>query len=119
MITGEVSQPVPYLDEAGSPKTLDKKMEEYVEGDNKIIIVKDLYGITAGAFKNVALVALYVLAMFAIAFHLFHGFKSGFQTLGLNHPRYNPAIRFLSLWVFAIIIPALFAAMPLYFFLVK
>jgi succinate dehydrogenase / fumarate reductase cytochrome b subunit len=119
MVTGDITGPLAFVDEAGSPKVLDKKMEEYVEGDNKIIIVKDLYGITANAFSNILVVITYVLAMFAIAFHLFHGFKSGFQTLGLNHPRYNPAIRFVSLWVFAVIIPALFAAMPLYFFFVK
>lgn len=119
MITGEVSAPVAYLDEAGNEKVLNKKMEEFVEGDNRIIIVKDLYGVTAKAFENIGLVILYVLSMFAISFHLYHGFKSGFQTLGLNHPRYNPVIRFLSLWVFAIIIPALFAAMPLYFYFVK
>lgn len=118
MTTGDITSKA-YTDENGIPKTIDKKLEEYVDGDNKVTIVKDLYKETAEAFKSPVLVILYVFSMFAIAFHLFHGFKSGFQTLGLNHPRYNPAIRFLSLWVFALLIPALFAAMPLYFLLIK
>jgi succinate dehydrogenase / fumarate reductase cytochrome b subunit len=118
MTTGEVMG-MPYVDEAGNPKQINKKMEEYVTGDNKITIVKDLYAEVSEEFKNPFLVGLYVFAMFAVAFHLFHGFKSGFQTLGLNHPRYNQAIQFIGTWVFAIILPALFAAMPLYFFLVK
>ena len=118
MTTGEVSG-MPYVDEMGNAKQINKKMEEYVIGDNKITIVKDLYEEVSEEFKNPLLVGLYVFAMFAVAFHLFHGFKSGFQTLGLNHPRYNQAIQFIGTWVFAIILPALFAAMPLYFFLVK
>lgn len=118
MITGEVSG-MSYVDEAGNPKSIDKKMQEFVVGDNKITIVKDLYAEVAEEFKNPLLVGIYVFAMFAIAFHLFHGFKSGFQTIGLNHPRYNKAIAFLGTWVFAIILPALFAAMPLFFLLVK
>lgn len=118
MITGEIAA-TPYVDESGNPKTFNKKMEEYVEGNNRITIVKDLYQEVVFQFKNPIIVLLYVLAMFAIAFHLFHGFRSGFQTLGLNHPRYNNAIQFLGTWVFAIIIPAIFAAMPLYFFFTK
>jgi succinate dehydrogenase / fumarate reductase cytochrome b subunit len=61
-------------------------------------------------------VALYVLAMFALAFHLYHGFQSAFQSLGVNHSKYNGLIQFVGVWFFAIIVPASFAAMPLYFF---
>jgi succinate dehydrogenase / fumarate reductase cytochrome b subunit len=53
--------------------------------------------------------------MIAVAFHLHHGFQSGFQTLGINHPKYNQAIKAIGNWVFGLIIPALFASMPLYF----
>lgn len=118
MTTGETTHE-PYVDANGAPATIDKKMEEYVVGDTKITIVKDLFEEVEEEFQNLGLVLLYVFSMFAVAFHLFHGFQSGFQTLGLNHPRYNPAIRFLGLWVFSIIIPALFASMPLYFYFIK
>lgn len=118
MITGEVSS-TPFVDENGNPMTINKKMEEFVVGSNKVTIVKDLYAEVAEEFQNPVLVLIYVFAMFAIAFHLFHGFKSGFQTLGLNHPRYNTAITFVGTWFFAIALPALFAAMPLFFLFTK
>lgn len=92
------------------------KMVEYIEGNSKIVVVKDIYGITRTAFKNPFIVLLYVFSMGAIAFHLIHGFKSAFQTLGLNHSKYNPLIRFLGLWVFGILIPLAFAVLPVYIF---
>lgn len=37
----------------------------------------------------VPVAVLYIVATLALALHLFHGSWSLFQTLGLNHPRYN------------------------------
>jgi len=90
---------------------------QYVDVQNgkQVVIAKDLYKIVEGAFSQVWYSALYVIAMIAMGFHLYHGFQSGFQTLGFDHSKYKPLIDFVGLWVFSIIIPALFAAMPLYF----
>ena len=85
--------------------------------DGSDIAYKDMYKIVAEAFTQVWYVALYVICMFALAFHLFHGFQSAFQTFGINHHRYTPVIKAIGVGVFAIIIPALFAAMPLFFLL--
>jgi succinate dehydrogenase / fumarate reductase cytochrome b subunit len=74
---------------------------------------KNLYLIVSEAFKQVWLVALYVVAMIFLGFHLSHGFASAFQTLGLNHKKYSPAIKAVGM-VYCILVPALFAAMPLY-----
>ncbi|MCF8254437.1 MAG: succinate dehydrogenase [Bacteroidia bacterium] len=82
----------------------------------KIVVVKDLYKEVATEFKEWWLVALYVLCMFAVAFHLYHGFQSAFQTLGINHSKYNGLIKFIGIWVFSVLIPAGFAAMPIFFF---
>jgi succinate dehydrogenase / fumarate reductase cytochrome b subunit len=60
-------------------------------------------------------VALYVFSMGALAFHLWHGFGSAFQTLGLNHAKYTPIINFVGR-AFAIIVPALFALIPVWMF---
>jgi succinate dehydrogenase / fumarate reductase cytochrome b subunit len=76
---------------------------------------KDMYSVVAEAFSQTWYSLLYVISMFALGFHLVHGFQSGFQTLGLNHHRYTPVIKTLGIGVFAILIPALFAAMPLFF----
>ena len=84
---------------------------DYGHGD-----VKDLYSIVSATFQETWIVVLYVVSMFAVAYHMVHGFQSGFQSLGLNHKKYMPFIQTVSTWVFAIIIPLLFAAMPLYFY---
>lgn len=93
------------------------KMAEFfneVEG-TKTVIVKDLYAEVSEAFQNIFIVIFYVLSMAALAYHLVHGFQSGFQTLGLNHPKYNGLIKNIGIGLFAILIPIAFAAMPLYF----
>ncbi len=77
--------------------------------------VKNLYGEVARWFKVDWYVALYVFCMVALAFHLWHGFASAFQTLGLNHAKYNPIINFVGR-AFAVIVPALFALIPIMMF---
>jgi succinate dehydrogenase / fumarate reductase cytochrome b subunit len=54
----------------------------------------------------------YVLAIGALAVHLYHGVWSTFQTLGSNQPRYDSAGRKIAT-VFAIIVCAGFAAVPI------
>lgn len=79
-------------------------------------LYKDLYKITVDFFKNpkVGLWATlgYVLAMFVLAFHLWHGFQSAFQSLGINN-KFTPTIKFIGK-AFAVIVPLLFAIIPLY-----
>ncbi len=79
--------------------------------------VKNLYGEVVRWFKVDWYVALYVFSMCALGFHLWHGFTSAFQTLGLNHMKYNPIINFVGK-AFAIIVPALFAWIPISMFFV-
>jgi len=76
---------------------------------------KNLFEIVSFAFQNELLVGGYVLAMVFLAFHLSHGFASAFQTLGLNHKKYSPAIKAIG-QVYCIVVPALFASMPLYIY---
>ena len=63
-------------------------------------------------------VIFYVTAMMVLAFHLWHGFASAFQSLGLNHRAYNKMIRVAG-QTFAIIVPALFAIIPILLFMNK
>ncbi|MFM9837822.1 MAG: succinate dehydrogenase cytochrome b subunit [Cyclobacteriaceae bacterium] len=79
--------------------------------------VKDLYTVVGAAFNEWWYVALYCISMVAIAFHLWHGFTSAFQTLGLNHMKYNPVISFVGK-AFSIAVPALFALIPIVMFFV-
>jgi succinate dehydrogenase / fumarate reductase, cytochrome b subunit len=70
------------------------------------------YEIVRVAYTNILYVAFYVVSMGFLAFHLSHGFASAFQTLGLNHAKYSPTIKKVGLG-FAILIPALYALIPL------
>jgi succinate dehydrogenase / fumarate reductase cytochrome b subunit len=63
-------------------------------------------------------VILYVLSMAILSFHLMHGFSSAFQSLGLNHKKYTPSIKLFGK-IFAIIVPAAFAIIPVLIFLSK
>lgn len=78
---------------------------------------KDLYSVVKVAFAEWWYVLLYVVSMVAVGFHLAHGFQSGFQTMGIRHPKYTPIIETVGRYFFAIIVPAAFAAMPVYVFL--
>jgi len=72
----------------------------------------DLYALVVEWFQKGWYVALYVFCMCALAFHLWHGFASAFQTFGLRHQKYTPLINFVGR-AFAIIVPALFAWIPI------
>jgi succinate dehydrogenase / fumarate reductase cytochrome b subunit len=50
-------------------------------------------------FSSVPASAVYVLAMVALAFHLYHGIWSATQTLGIDSPRIEPFRRPLALAV--------------------
>lgn len=91
----------------------------YIDNDIEIIKAKDLYKQVQFTFSEWYLVAFYVIAMAALSFHLIHGFKSAFQSLGIDHKKYAPLIRFLGIWFFGVAIPIGFASMPLYFYFFK
>jgi succinate dehydrogenase / fumarate reductase cytochrome b subunit len=55
---------------------------------------------------------LYGVAMLALGLHLSHGFWSIFQSLGLNHPKYNRLFRVLG-WAGCILIAGVFIAIVL------
>jgi succinate dehydrogenase / fumarate reductase cytochrome b subunit len=72
----------------------------------------DLYAKMLVIFQEPWIVIVYVLGCFSLFWHLLHGFKSAFQTLGLNHLKYNGLISFVGT-AFSIIVPFIFALMPI------
>jgi succinate dehydrogenase / fumarate reductase, cytochrome b subunit len=78
--------------------------------------VKDLYSLVAATFTNLGFVVFYVMCMVVIAFHLWHGFQSAFQSMGLNHPKYTPIIQFLGK-AYSVLVPLGFAVIPIVFYL--
>lgn len=83
----------------------------YQEGGD----IKNLYHVVQNAFSEIWYVVLYVVMMVFLALHLIHGFQSAFQTLGWRHKKYWPIIRSVGFW-FSIIVPLVFASMPLFIF---
>lgn len=73
---------------------------------------ENLFAVMQETFKWPAAVVIYVLGCFSLFWHLLHGFKSAFQSLGLNHKRYNGFIALCGT-AFSIIVPTLFALMPI------
>ena len=53
----------------------------------------DVYSMTVLGFQQWWLSGLYVVALLLLGSHLRHGIPSLFQTLGIEHPRYDGLIR--------------------------
>jgi succinate dehydrogenase / fumarate reductase cytochrome b subunit len=102
---------------AYSPVTPDFEKSVSVENNVEIVRVKDLHARVADSFTNLLYVIFYVIAMFAVSFHLLHGFQSAFRTLGWVHRKYTPIVYAIGTWLFAVIIPIGFAAMPVVYYI--
>ena len=57
----------------------------------------DAYNNVVVGFQSLAVVGFYVVTLVMITFHVYHGLWSAFQTVGANHPKYNPFRRPLAL----------------------
>jgi succinate dehydrogenase / fumarate reductase cytochrome b subunit len=77
---------------------------------------RDLFGLVVVEFQKGWKVALYVLGVLAVGFHLAHGVYSGLRSLGVSHPGYARWAKRFG-YVFAVVVTVGFAAMPLYFYL--
>lgn len=78
--------------------------------------IKNLYALVSGVYENPLFVIFYVVSMFFIALHLWHGFQSSFQTLGLNHKKYTPLIKAVGI-AYSIFVPLGFAIIPIIMYL--
>lgn len=107
-----------------SSMVTEKGLDLYMKGTNVKLTTgyKDLHTVVMEFFsKNnksdsgvpLGLLGMlfYVFSMAVLGFHLWHGFASAFQSLGLNHPKYSPMISMIGKG-FAVVIPLLFAVIP-------
>ncbi len=78
--------------------------------------VHDLYALMRDTFAETWVVVLYVIACISLAYHLLHGFLSAFRTLGLGNSRYVRIVRVTGIG-FSIIVPFVFAMMPISMYL--
>lgn len=79
---------------------------------------RDIYALVIEQFKTIGALISYLVGLLALFFHLKHGFQSAFQTLGLEHHKYTPAIKAIGL-AYSIIVPIAFALMPVYVYFFK
>jgi succinate dehydrogenase / fumarate reductase cytochrome b subunit len=73
----------------------------------------DFYNMVINLFKQPVYSIIYIGFMIFLSFHFLHAFQSAFQTLGLNHSKYTPAIKFIGI-AYAILVPLGFAIIPIY-----
>jgi len=103
--------------QAFTPVTPDFEKSVTTENNVEVIKVKDLHARVAASFSQLWYVVFYVIAMFAVSFHLLHGFQSAFRTLGWVHRKYTPIVYGIGTWLFAVIIPVGFALMPVVYYI--
>ena len=72
----------------------------------------DVYDNVIASFERVPVAIIYIVANLALAFHIFHGAWSMFQSLGLNNPRFNSWRRSFAV-AFAVVIAIGNISMPL------
>ena len=74
----------------------------------------DFYPLAVHLFRQPLFSVFYLISFIFLGFHLNHALQSGFQTLGLNHNKYTPAVKVISA-VYAIIVSVGFSVIPVYF----
>lgn len=77
--------------------------------------IRDLFRLMVEVFAQPGYVFWYIFCVLLLGFHLIHGLASSFQTMGLNHPRFQPIIKKISL-VYGVVVAAGFISQPIYMF---
>ena len=91
-------------------------LEEVTYADEPGKIYHELYGKMVIVFQNIWIVILYVVGCISLAWHLIHGFQSGFRTLGVHNKRHLALLNGFG-WAFSIIVCFAFAMMPISMYL--
>jgi len=80
------------------------------------VVMRDLYTEALRSFSNGWFTLFYVFNFAFLLVHLAHGVQSSLQSLGLNHPRWNGALKAAS-YAYAILICGGFAALAVWLWL--
>ena len=79
------------------------------------IEMRDLHRLVVEVFQKPGYVIWYVAAMIFLGYHLSFGFWSAFQSLGIHHPRWTPALYTLG-YVLAILLAAGYIGIPIWIY---
>ncbi len=69
-----------------------RELKEVKDGKER----HDVYQMVIYGFRNIPVALSYIIAQLLLGAHLLHGSRSLFQTLGINHSKYNAAIQGLA-----------------------
>jgi succinate dehydrogenase / fumarate reductase cytochrome b subunit len=94
------------------------KFGAYYETTVDGILMRDIYKLVVECFSQPGYVVWYTVCLVLVGMHLYHGVASSFQTLGINHPKFNNAIKGFG-WAYSIVVALGFLAVPFYVFFVK
>lgn len=73
---------------------------------------RDVYSMVVLSFQDIRISAFYIFSMALLAMHMSHGFKSMFQSLGMNTARMEPSLA-AAARILAFVIFAGYSAIPL------
>ena len=83
-------------------------------GARSVIDKHDFYNMAINLFTTKGYSIFYIICMVLLSFHLLHAFQSAFQTMGVNHKKYSPIIKWIGN-IYGVAVPAGFAIIPVYF----
>lgn len=85
-----------------------------IPGNQVVTSDHDFYNMAVNLFSNMAYAVIYIVLIILLGFHLNHAVQSAFQSLGLNHSKYTPFVKWVSN-IYSIVVALGFISIPLYF----
>ena len=96
---------------------LDFRFGEEIMTVQNSVTIRDVAASVIGEFQEMGDVIFYVVAITLLMFHILHGLRSAFASLGLEYPRYEKSFNVLSkLFVFGV--SAGFIVIPIWIYFV-
>ena len=90
-------------------------MKLYAGASHEVV---DLYSRVAIAFKQEWIVGVYIIGTLSLGLHLWHGFDSAFQTLGLRHMRFGYLFKPIGM-IYTVVVTFGFTIIPLYMYFLR
>ncbi|MFH1049581.1 MAG: succinate dehydrogenase cytochrome b subunit [bacterium] len=89
----------------GSPDVVNVEDKQMTIDDDVVLFFRpDAYSMVVKSFRQPFYAISYIILVIFVGFHLSHAIQSAFQTLGLNHPKYNCFFRAIGPWLSTILV---------------
>jgi succinate dehydrogenase / fumarate reductase, cytochrome b subunit len=91
------------------------KYGAYYETQINGVAMRDLFKLVNEVFHDPLMVGWYIVALLILCFHLSHGLYSSLQTLGMNHPKYTPRVKCISVG-YGLLVSFAFISQPIFIY---